>query len=161
MKWYLLKTKYRQEKKASVELSNQGVNNFYPKYHKEILCRGKITLREEPLFSRYIFINIDPNEMNWNALRSSKGISNIVSFGSGPQAISNTIIEALRTLKDVYIEKIHNKGDSISILNGPLKGLNAIYEAPDGDSRSIVFLRFLQQEQKVIVENEDLKKLHY
>ena len=160
MKWYLLKTKFRQEKKSSIELSNQGIDNFFPIYQKEVLCSGKVSYKDEPLFSRYIFINVDPNKINWNALRSTKGISNIVSFGSGPQTVSNKIVEALRKLKYINIEKIHEKGDSLSILRGPLKGLNAIYEAPDGDSRSIVLLQFLQQDQKLTLKNEDLKKLH-
>ena len=83
-----------------------------------------------------------------------------MSFGSGPQTVSNKIVEALRELKNINVEKIHEKGDSLSILRGPFKGLNAIYEAPDGDSRSIVLLRFLQQDQKLTLKNEDLKKLH-
>ena len=75
MKWYLLKTKFRQEKKSSVELSNQSIVNFFPIFQKEILRKGKVSLKDEPLFSGYIFIYIDPNKINWNALRSTKGIS--------------------------------------------------------------------------------------
>lgn len=160
MKWYLLKTKFRQEKKSSVELSNQGIVNFFPIFQKEILRKGKVSLKDEPLFSGYIFIYIDPNKINWNALRSTKGISSVVSFGSGPQTVSNNIVEALRKIQNINVEKLHEKGDSLSILTGPLKGLNAIYEAPDGDSRSIVLLQFLQQNQRLTFNNEDLKKIN-
>ena len=53
--WYLLQTKFRQERKAAQELKQQNINVFLPLYRFEKLIKGVRVKKEEPLFSRYLF----------------------------------------------------------------------------------------------------------
>jgi transcriptional antiterminator RfaH len=49
-------------------------------------------------------------------------------------------------------------GDSINILEGPFKGLNAVFSHTDGQQRSIVLVRLLNQQTPTSLANTQIKK---
>jgi transcriptional antiterminator RfaH len=50
-------------------------------------------------------------------------------------------------------------GDSLEILAGPFRGLNAVFSQPDGDSRAIVLINLLNQKVKAVLSFASLQKL--
>ena len=54
--WWVVKTKPHQEFKAEEALKRQGFNTYCPAIKKEIKQRCQIAIKEQPLFSGYIFI---------------------------------------------------------------------------------------------------------
>ncbi len=151
--WYLLRTKFRQENRAARELSQQGIKCFLPVYRKEKLVQRKKIIREEPLFPQYIFVLIDLEKNNWISIKSTRGVSNIVVFGSGPSVIHNDVITEIRKLELLPPEPLLKAGQAIKIIDGPLKGLDAIYDAPDGGARSLILINFIQKNQNLIIDN--------
>lgn len=68
------------------------------------------------------------------------------------------MIRELRKLDSMPPKPYMKIGENIKVVSGPLQGLSAIYEAADGLSRSIIMLQFMQQNQKIKVENKFLTK---
>lgn len=56
MHWYLVHTKPRQEKCALENLHRQGYQCYLPTLPSEKLRQGLLTVADEPLFPRYLFI---------------------------------------------------------------------------------------------------------
>lgn len=93
-KWYALYTKPRWEKKVSLVLNNKGVECWCPlrKTEKQWSDRKKIV--EEPLFTSYVFVNIDESERT--KVLMTDGILNFVYYVGKPAVIRNEEIELIK-----------------------------------------------------------------
>lgn len=94
-KWYALYTKPRWEKKVSKLLDLNGVECWCPlkKTEKQWSDRKKIV--EEPLFSSYVFVNIDIDSERTKVLMT-EGILNFVYYVGKPAVIRNEEIEIIK-----------------------------------------------------------------
>jgi transcriptional antiterminator RfaH len=57
---------------------------------------------------------------------------------------------------DSLISDLPEKGEQLQVLDGPFKGLNAIFSHIEGDFRAAVFLSILKQKVKVILPLKNL-----
>ena len=57
--WYAVHTKPKQENRALENLQNQGFECFLPLLEVEKIRRGKVQKVVEPMFSRYLFIQLN------------------------------------------------------------------------------------------------------
>jgi len=75
MNWYLIHTKPRQENAALLNLEQQGYECYLPILLAEKLRQGSLSVIEEPLFPRYLFIRLDPSggSQSWAPIRSTRG----------------------------------------------------------------------------------------
>ena len=157
--WYLLQTKFNQENKAKKELQQQNISVFLPLYNLEKIIRGNKVIKQVPLFSRYLFIWLDIENTNWTSVRSTRGISDIVSFGNGPAIVDQTIINAIKKIDLLPKETYFKMGEEVRVVSGTLKGLSAIYQNSDGLSRAYILLDFMQQNQYLSIENQLIEKI--
>ena len=157
--WYLLQTKFKQENKAAQELQQQNISVFLPLYKLEKMVKGNKVVKEEPLFSRYLFAWLDVENTNWTSIRSTRGISNFVAFGNGPAIVDQAIINELRQIDLLPKEAYFKIGEKVRVASGSLKGLNAIYQTSDGSSRSYILLEFMQQNQYLSIDNQLIEKI--
>ena len=51
-----------------------------------------------------------------------------------------------------------HSGDYVLITEGVFQGIKAIYQEPDGETRSILLLKILNNEVKKSVDNKEFKK---
>jgi transcriptional antiterminator RfaH len=163
--WLLLQVKPKQELRALENLERQKGECYCPKILVEKLRRGKRIQVNEALFPGYLFINAQPeqNGLTYTSIRSSRGVSKIVGFGVEPVKISVALIEEIKLREDAdltYInaEGLPNAGDQVDILDGPLKGLQAIYSQTDGQQRSIVLISLLHQQAPASLANVQIAK---
>ncbi len=82
MKWHVIHTKVREEFRASENLKAQGFEVFLPTCQVQKKSQGKIKLAIEPLFNRYLFIGLSDVTSNWFPIRTTKGVSQLLRFGS-------------------------------------------------------------------------------
>jgi len=54
---------------------------------------------------------------------------------------------------------VKTKGEKIVVSEGPLSGLQGLYQCKDGFERSILLLNILGQENKVVIENNHFEKV--
>ena len=163
--WLLLQVKPKQEARALENLQRQGGECYCPKIRIEKLSRGKRIEVEEALFPGYLFINVQPeqNGLTYTSIRSSRGVSKIVGFGAEPIKVPETLIEQIKYREQAdsmgFIAKdLPQPGDNINILQGPFKGLKAVFSHTDGMQRSIVLINLLNQQTPTSLANTQIKK---
>jgi len=158
MTWYALQHKPAQGDRALDHLQNQEIACFYPKITVEKIKAGKRTKKLEPLFPGYLFVNLEQTDPQWAKLRSTRGVLRIVSFANTPAAISDEVIQHVKASLDSVAEQGGIKpGQAVQLNEGPFEGINAIFQAYDGEARAIVLINFMQKQQKVKVPVSALK----
>lgn len=150
MHWYLLHTKPKQEKRALLNLQQQGYECYFPVLPAEKMIKGKITLDQEPLFPRYLFIRLSTEQgaLSWAPIRSTKGVHRLVSFGTQAAKVDDALVAFLKE-KEIDISKetrrLFEKGDKVLITQGAFAGLEGVYQMNNGDERVMVLIEFMSK----------------
>ncbi len=155
--WYVVHTKPRQEARAFENLQNQGFTCFLPTMQVQKLRNQKVQTITEPMFSRYLFIQLDDTTQNWGPIRSTLGVSKLVSFGPQPAKVPPDFIAFLKEAPPETLERMFAPGDRVQVANGPLQGLEGQYIAHDGETRAFVLVDLLGQPQKLRMAVESLR----
>jgi transcriptional antiterminator RfaH len=155
--WYVVHTKPRQETRAFENLQNQGFNCFLPTMQVQKLRNQKVQTITEPMFSRYLFIQLDDTTQNWGPIRSTMGVSKLVSFGPLPAKVPAEFIAFLKDAPPETLERMFVPGDNVQVASGPLQGLEGKYIAHDGETRAFVLVDLLGQPQKLRMAVESLR----
>lgn len=156
--WYLVQTKPRQEFRALEQLRNQGFNCFLPTLMVEKLVHGKLEECGEPLFSRYLFIELDLDRDNWSPIRSTRGVSKLVSFGGRLATLPGECIEELARMEDAHPRRLFTPGDRVAVVQGPFAGLEGIYQMHDGEARALILIELMNQPHKLKFAVQMLRK---
>lgn len=161
--WYAVHTKPRQEQRALTNLQRQGYACFLPTLATQKLRLGTVITVQEPLFSRYLFIELDSSQSgkSWGPIRSTLGVSRLVSFGAEPAKISADLVQVLRLQNDAQQgqpQPLFESGQAVQITHGPFAGLNAVYQMTDGESRAMVLIEILSKQCRLAVPPAHLLK---
>jgi len=147
--WFLLQTKSKQENRAVENLERQGVSSFCPMIRVEKVSRGTRVVKQEALFPGYLFVNFDQESVSSTTVRSTRGVSHFVTCAGAPVRVPEELIDQLvqRTdlVNDEMVSKLPKKGQQMEIVEGPFRGLNAVFSQPDGNQRAIVLINLLNQ----------------
>lgn len=163
MYWYVVHTKPKQESRALLNLERQGFHCFLPTIPKKKVKSKAFEIVQEPLFSRYLFIELDTtlSGRSWAPIRSTLGVSKLVTFGNEPARVNPSLIEVLReqetTLSQSPISQ-YQPGDIVRITQGPFKGLEAVYQMDDGEMRAMVLIELIQKPTRLQVDIGNLQK---
>jgi len=164
MSWYLIHTKPRLEECALENLQNQGYACFLPQIRVEKLRRGKLVEVDEPLFPRYFFIQLDTGKhaQSWHPIRSTKGVSRLVSFGQEPAKVGDALVDLIRSQSALgAVQQRHfTPGETVHIIEGPFTGLEAIYQMNDGEQRVMVLLNIMSKLVKLSLEPTEVRKIN-
>ena len=161
MKWYVIHTRPRQEERALENLTRQGYKAWMPWLEVEKLRGGRITKVIEPMFSRYLFIQLDQVTTIWGPIRSTLGVSKLVTFGNQAASISDEFVEMLQRTPLQDSKHILKQGDEVEIMQGPLKGVKGIFDQHDGELRAMILIELINQSHKVQVSMQELRPLNY
>jgi len=164
MFWYLVPTKPRHEKKAQLNLSYQGFECYLPLLLTEKIKRRELSVVEEPLFPRYLFIQLDSGleARSWSPIRSTIGVSRLVRFGLEPAKVNERLIAILKNNEKRFLEapqELFTEGEKLQITDGPFAGIEAIYQMKDGQARALVLIEFMGRSVKVPLSPTQLKKV--
>ena len=163
LNWYLVYSKPRQERCSLENLERQGFECFLPLISVEKLRRKVIVVLQEPLFPRYLFIRLDASQegRSWNPIRSTTGVSRLVTFGQIPAKVDDQLVATIRSsVSGVGIRQRHfEPGEVVRINDGPFAGLEAVYQMPDGDARVMVLIDILSKKVSLSVEPPSLSKI--
>jgi len=155
--WYVVHTKPRQEGRALENLQNQGFTCFLPTMQVQKLRNQRVQVVTEPMFSRYLFIQLDDQSQNWGPIRSTLGVSKLVSFGPQPAKVPPEFVAFLKEAPPETLERMFAPGDTVQVAAGPLQGLEGKYLAHDGETRAFVLIELLGQPQKIAMAVEALR----
>ena len=162
--WYVIHTKPRQEQRALSNLQQQGYKCYLPMIAIEKLTRERLHVIEEPLFPRYLFISLDASRygQNWSPIRSTWGVSGLVSFGSAPAKINGGLIDLLRQQEQGLSEnpqRLFSEGESLLVAEGPFAGLQAIYQMASGENRAMVLIELMGRSAQMQIAPTSLRKI--
>ncbi len=163
MHWYLVHTKPRQEKCALDNLQRQGYPCYLPTLPSEKIRQGGLTVADEPLFPRYLFIRLGLGDTakSWAPIRSTRGVSRLVSFGSEPARVDDGLIARLRT-QEVAVqtepERLFKPGERVRLTEAPFAGIEGIYQMADGERRVMVLIEILSRQVAVKVSPASLRR---
>ena len=157
--WYLVQCKPKQDDRAEENLLRQGYVCYRPLHTCERLSRGLRRKVEESLFPGYLFIQLSRLD-NWAPLRSTRGVSRIVSFGNQPLAVEESLIDQLQQrCSSAPASELLESGDTVRISHGPFAELEAIFMSMDGNERVVLLMNILHREQKVRVPLSSVRKV--
>lgn len=164
MNWYLIHTKPKQERCALQNLEQQGYACYLPIFPMEKLRQGIVTVTDEPLFPRYLFIRLDTGNSarSWSPIRSTKGVSRLVSFGAEPAKVHNQLIELLQSQEEVVQaqpQRLFTPGERVRLTDGAFAGIEGIYQMADGESRVMVLIELLSKSIRMSVSPAILRKV--
>tara|TARA_B100001142_G_scaffold325313_1_gene378661 strand:+ start:880 stop:1428 length:549 start_codon:yes stop_codon:yes gene_type:complete len=132
-KWVLVYTKPNQELLAKRNLDNQDFFSLLPivNFIKEDDTSYNLN---EVLFPRYIFVRIDLEKQDWLSIKSTRGVSHIVSFGNKLAEVPSEFIDKLCDITDengnlyqVLDKSSINHGDQVSVKDGIFKDKKATF----------------------------------
>jgi transcriptional antiterminator RfaH len=156
--WYVLHTKPKQEKRASLNLEGWGIEAFTPWLPSR--SRAAIPL---PLFPGYIFARFQLEKL-LHKITFTRGISHIVSFGGVPAEVEEDVIAAIRSRTDqfgaVRVAPRLQPGDLVTAESGPLRDLVGVFrkELPDTE-RVEILLTTIAYSARINVSKYDVRKL--
>ena len=160
--WWLVHTKPRQEEKALANLRAQGFECYLPLLPVEVLQRGSLKVKDQPLFPRYLFARPSINGAceNWGVIRSTLGVNRLVSFGTQPAKVSEALVCAIQesTAQRIEPQAKFNQGDVLHITQGPFAGIEAIYDMAEGEGRVIVLINLISKQARLPISPAYLKK---
>ena len=162
--WYVIHTKPRQEQRALSNLKQQGYQCYLPMIAIEKLSSERLGIIKEPLFHRYLFISLDASRygQNWSPIRSTWGVSGLVSFGSEPAKINSGLIDLLRQHEQDLSElpqRLFSPGEKLVVADGPFAGLQAIYQMASGENRAMVLIELMGKSTQMQITPASLLKI--
>ena len=163
MYWYLIHTKPRQEKRALENLERQSYECYLPLLPTEKIQQKALTVVQEPLFPRYLFIHLDSSQSgkSWSPIRSTLGVSSLVTFGSEPAKVDQGLIDLLQA-NDARIatqpQKLFDHGDRVIVTEGPFAGIEAVYQMRSGEGRAMILIELMNKPVRMAVSPAGLRK---
>lgn len=164
MNWYLVHTKPRQERCALENLQRQGYECYFPTMPAEKPQSGKLGVVEQPLFPRYLFIRLGkgPAAQSWHPIRSTKGVSRLVTFGTAPAKVSDALITVLQNqeaLVQTEPDRLFKPGERVRITVYPFVDIEGIYQMADGDQRVMVLIELMSKSVKIHLAPTAIQKV--
>ena len=157
MNWYAVYTKPRQEHIAQENLERQSFEVYLPLMRASRNRRGKWVDKIEPMFSRYLFIRLEPGTTSVASVRSTRGVTGLVQCGNTltpvPESFMSFLLDSADAESGVHTPEpnLLQEGDSVVVTVGPLANLQGIFKAADGNARAVIMLQLLGTETEVAV----------
>ena len=161
--WFAIYTKPRQEQIALENLQRQAFHCYLPMAinpYQRRTAKPKI----EPLFPRYLFLKAQPDQQSLAPVGSTRGVATLVRFGTKLVQIPETVIRTIENRQDpetalVQLDPVPvNPGDKVKVFDGPLAGLQGIFQERVGEARALLLMNLLGGEQTIEVNALHLKK---
>lgn len=159
-RWYLVQSRPRQAERAAANLVRQGYSVFHPQVTVERIHRGRRLVVEESLFPNYLFIRLSRWVDNWYPLRSTRGVARLVSFGREPLPVQDAMIAEIQRRLDARPTQVDlSPGQKVEIIEGPFRGLEAIFKIHQGERRVQLLIELLHRQVTLTIPIADIRRL--
>ena len=156
-RWYVVQSQPNAELKAVAHLNRQGFVTYLPRYIKRRRHARRVEHVCAPLFPLYLFVSIDLEAQRWRSIFSTVGVSRIVCNGEMPTAVSDHVIENLRSREHDGLVKLDSRpsfqiGDKVRLLDGAFADCLGLYEGLKDGDRVALLLDLLGRKVRVTVD---------
>ncbi|WP_051201892.1 transcription/translation regulatory transformer protein RfaH [Ferrimonas senticii] len=160
--WYLLHCKSRKEQAVVSWFAAQDINTFVPEIAVQKLVAGKKVQRTEALFPGYLFVRFDPHVTPFARINGAPNVGSIVRTNKQLLPVETSLVVSLREAQNRRTEpmdELPKRGDKIRIHQGPFANLEAIFDEPDGDKRSMLLIEMMGKPQRLSLDNLSFGRL--
>lgn len=157
MSWFVAYTLPAKETVARRHLEEQGYDVYLPMFKKTRRHARRVDEVLQPLFPRYLFIELDMKIDSWRAVNSTRGVAYLLLNDGHPLGIPASIIEGLQAEEDehglvpITCVETFLKGEKLRIIEGTFKDQIAVFEAIDDKKRVQLLLNFLGRDTKISI----------
>jgi transcription antitermination factor NusG len=160
--WHALYTRPRFEKRVANEIQKKGILSYLPLTHVLKQWSDRKKWVDEPLFRGYVFIQGDSVAL-YRSLQTT-GVIRMVEFLGRPAVVPEEEIDRIRRIlkEGECVESCvtMNVGDRVSIVRGPLMGIEGRLVEIQGRSRLVVSVPSINQALRLCVSRSDVKMLN-
>lgn len=112
-------------------LQIQAYEAFLPLIKTEKIRQGARASILVALFLKYLFVQLDEaGSQTWGPIRFTVGVPRLVKFGNRFAEVSQELVAWVQ--EQVQVTKVaeqFKEGDVVSVTQGPLKGVEAIFKS--------------------------------
>ena len=160
--WFLAQLKPNCGSIAQRNLARQGYTTFLPLERATQRKNGQLQSVKTPYFPGYIFVRDDADASPWRALRSTYGISRLVSFGLHPATVPANVMDELLACcdNDGCIRGFTQlaEGDEVQVCDGPLASFLGKIEKLAPEERAWVLIDIMGKATRSLVRRVDIKR---
>jgi transcriptional antiterminator RfaH len=140
--WYVVQTKYAQERLADIELRRQKFTTFFPRIR--VGSQGRYVIK--PYFPGYLFVRFDVSKDRWQAANYTRGVARLFTCGEVPTRIRRGVVERMIAeavngdfvADDKMNEIIFEVGQGVKITAGPFSGMSGVVKASSHEKISVL-----------------------
>ena len=164
LRWYVIKTKPRNEERAHNYLEQNGIHTFLPYMESASFCGVNSSKKIKPLFPNYIFAQFDLMH-SYPLVKWGKGVNKILGFGKYPTPIADEVLSLIKSRTDDndIVKKAYNlsENDCVRIVSGPFKDLLGIFDHWVSDSGRVrVLLNLIGYQPKVELHYSQVERVN-
>ena len=161
--WYLAQLKPTALRIAEQNLRRQGFEVFMPRL-QETVRKARFETQLAPLFPGYVFVGTPADDANTSAIRSTRGITQLVKSGDRVAPLPTHIIEELQGRCDadgIYSLKPNfTSGDAVEVTGGAFaQYFGTVHELPSED-RVWVLLDVMGRGTLTQLRTQDVRRLN-
>lgn len=155
--WYVAHTRPRCEKKFAALLTAAGVAHELPLLRSQRRYGVRVRVHAKPLFPGYVFAQVAEERVRecyqQNLLVRLIRVEDVRTFTRQMEEIRRVVASGL----EAVVTPLFEKGRTVRVTAGPLRGMSGVVEDPDRMDGVLVFLDVLQQAVKVKIPAMDLR----
>lgn len=141
--WYVVYTKPCKETQVSEYFLSHSFGVFYPTIRVKPADPRSACVR--PYFPRYLFLNVDLEEVGISSIQWAPGVVGLVQFGGQPATVPDHIVRCLeQRVQEIQAryksDSQFSPGDSVCIVDGPFAGYEGIFDTRLGGGQRIQIL---------------------
>jgi transcriptional antiterminator RfaH len=160
-RWFVVKTKPREESRCAAELARVGIETLCPRIKEYRLRRKQV--EKVPLFPGYIFARFSYPD-NYYSVKWARGVKDLVRFGEGPPAtLEESTVNFFTNRMDaeglVDLDPGLKPGDPVMFRTEPFRGLVGTILRADSAKGRILVLMELMYQARVEVDSYQLQAL--
>ncbi len=159
--WYVLQTKPRKEEFVAGQLVGRRVEIFFPRLMESVHSGQNRQERVAPMFPSYLFVRVDVVG-HGKGMRYTPGVKDFLRCDGEPEPVAPEIVASLRDRigpsgifqpPPPHLEP----GDRLRIDEGPLRGMDVIFEQDlSGSERVAVLLAEVNLHARVVLSRRSL-----
>lgn len=157
MNWHCIHTKPQKEFQFEQHCCRRlDVETYCPQVREYRTVRRVRRVIVSPLFPRYVFCRFDP-ATTYRGVRYAPDAVDIVRIGNDPIIVADSLIAELRQWAGEMVDlttirRPLKSGDSVEIIQGPLRGLTAIIQqADETQDRVAILIALLASEARMTI----------
>lgn len=157
--WVVVVAKPGCERRAKLELTNQGFETYLPMRRSLNRRREVVT---SPFFPRYLFARVDLSMTAWRAIWSSYGVQGMLGSVNRPFAVQDWVVERIQRQEEEGFIAIGQEAaaprftadEQVRLAGCP--DLEAIFLEAVDERRGLILVSLLGRDSRTVV---DLNKL--